>query len=224
MDKMKINKKYIIILIALSIFSLVSLYIYKKYNSPKVVYYAKLEKVSTSGEARFRWYDTKLQKVIDPDNQYSWVFAMPKNVPDDLTTTNKWVRYLQYNNDSIFKITGTKGEADCDYWGKDHCVEDIDVEAIEVLDSGKPMMFNNKQQDEQELTMSKSVCDEILKETTLEPVILFEGKPAKVNFLKYPELNLHRTIISEQVAEGSNFAGHFTFVSWGVAPIVSVTQ
>lgn len=132
MDKMRTNKKFIILVVFLSIFCLVSLYFYRQYKFSQVVYYAKLEKISTSGEARFRWYDTESKKIIDPDNQYSWFWATSKNVPDDLTATNNWVKYLQNNSDSVFKITGTKGKSDCDYWGKDHCVEDINVKSIEV--------------------------------------------------------------------------------------------
>lgn len=148
-------------------------------------------------------------------NQYSWFFAIPVDVPDDLTVTNKWVKYLQNNSDSVFKISGMKGKADCDYWGKDHCVENISVEAIEVLDSGKPMRFSKKQKNDQEPIMSRSVCDDVLKSTILEPVTIFEGKPAKVNFTNDSWLYQFRTTVSEQVAEGPNFAGHFTFVRWG---------
>lgn len=130
---MRTNKKFIILVVFLSIFGLVRLYFYKQHNLPKVVYYAKLKQISTSGDARFFWYDTESKEIVDPDNQYSWFFAMPVGVPDDLTTTTNWVSYLEDNSDSVFKITGTKSKADCDYYDKDHCIEDIDISSIEIV-------------------------------------------------------------------------------------------
>lgn len=46
---------------------LIPFYIYLQYRKNQVVYHARLEKVSSSGEARFRWYDINTQKVVDPD-------------------------------------------------------------------------------------------------------------------------------------------------------------
>lgn len=129
MDKYKKVLTGIFIFIVL----LISFYIYFQFKKSQITYYAKLEKISTSGETRFRWYDTELQKVIDPDNQYSWFFAMPVDVPDDLTATKNWVEYLQNNSDSIFKIIGTKSRPDCDYYDKDHCIENIDISSIEIV-------------------------------------------------------------------------------------------
>ena len=126
------TKQYISIVIMFGIIVLVGYYFFNQYKFPKVVYYAKIEKLSTSGETRFRLYDTNTKKVVDPDNQYSWFFAMPKNVPDDTTATDNWVKYLQENKDSVFKIIGTRSKDDCDYYGSDHCIQDIEVKIIQL--------------------------------------------------------------------------------------------
>ncbi|KKT42647.1 MAG: hypothetical protein UW64_C0016G0009 [Microgenomates group bacterium GW2011_GWC1_44_37] len=109
-----------------------------------VTYYGVVSRISTSGEARFNWYDTNTKRVIDPDNQYAWFWAMPIKVPDDTTLTDKWVKFIQDNKDSVFKITGTKGEDDCDYWGdwtQNKCMQNIDIKTIEVEDGNYKMEF-----------------------------------------------------------------------------------
>ncbi len=108
-----------------------------------IIYYGVVRKNSTSGEVRFRWYDIKTHKVLEPDNQYAWFWAMPINVPDDLALTDKWVKFIEGNRDSVFKITGTKGEDDCVYWqvGQKHCMENIDIKTIEVVGTTKSMEF-----------------------------------------------------------------------------------
>lgn len=67
----------------------------------------------------------------------------------------------------------------------------------------------------QDLVRSKSVCDEMLKSEKLDPVKKFEGAPAQVNFSRFPEAKRYYTVITESAASGPNYAGHFTFVSWG---------
>ena len=106
---------------------------------PLVTYYGYVIRNSGSGEVRFRWYDLETQKpinpynkTIDPYNKYAWFWAMPKDVPNDETITNNWVEFIVENRDSIFKITGTRGEDDCDYFDSEHCIENIDVQSIEV--------------------------------------------------------------------------------------------
>ncbi|MFA6463108.1 MAG: hypothetical protein WCT51_03590, partial [Candidatus Shapirobacteria bacterium] len=106
-----------------------------------VTYYGYVNKISTSGEARFYWYDTKIKKIKDADNQYAWFWAMPIDVPSDSVLTEKWVKFINENIDSVFKITGTRGKNDCSYWGSDHCVEDINVKSIEVVGKNKLIEF-----------------------------------------------------------------------------------
>lgn len=60
-----------------------------------------------------------------------------------------------------------------------------------------------------------SFCDEVLKKTDLELVDMFEGVPSLVNFSSRPEAKLFRTVITKSAENGPNFAGHFTFISWG---------
>lgn len=64
-------------------------------------------------------------------------------------------------------------------------------------------------------TVSKSVCDVVLRKEAIKPVKTFDGVSAKVNFSKDPVIDRFRTTVLEQVEKGPNFAGHFRFVSWG---------
>lgn len=61
---------------------------------------------------------------------------------------------------------------------------------------------------------SVSVCDEVVSKVD-NKVEVFEGKPALVNFDSLPDAKLFRTTITEQSAEGPNFAGHYTVATWG---------
>ena len=67
----------------------------------------------------------------------------------------------------------------------------------------------------QELILSKSVCDEVIQQTKLDPVSMYEGIPTKVNFSSLPEAKKYSTAITIGASYGPNFAGHFTFASWG---------
>ena len=111
-----------------------------KQNNP-VVNYAKVKRISTSGDARFYWYDTDTKLIKNPDDQYAWFFALPPFVPYNEITTNNWVKFINDNIDSVFKISGTKGKDDCDYWDPDHCVENIDIKMIEVVGKNLKMEF-----------------------------------------------------------------------------------
>lgn len=106
-----------------------------------IVYYGYNSKISTSGEARFRYFDIKTNDFVKPETQYSWYWAMPINVPDDTSLTDKWVKFIKDNIDSVFKISGTLGKADCTYWDPDHCVENIDINTIEVVGKNKYLKF-----------------------------------------------------------------------------------
>lgn len=99
----------------------------------QVTYLAKVKKISTSGDAQFWWYDNTSKTIVDPNNQYAWFFALPSDVPKDSEATDKWVKFIQDNQDSVFKITGTRGNDDCEYWGQDHCIENINIKSIELL-------------------------------------------------------------------------------------------
>ena len=67
----------------------------------------------------------------------------------------------------------------------------------------------------QETSISQSVCDEVVKATGLHPVNTYIDKPSAVVFSKDEWLSGFKMTVTEQVAKGPNFAGHFRFVSWG---------
>lgn len=67
----------------------------------------------------------------------------------------------------------------------------------------------------QKQIISKSVCDVVLQKEVVKSVKTFDGVSAKVDFSSDPVLSRFRTTVSEQIAKGANFAGHFSFVSWG---------
>ena len=120
---MKISRLhiYLIILVIITVTII-------KLNLPiYITYYGYLSKISNSGETRFRFTGSDL------NNQYAWFWAMPADVPSDREATDKWIKYLQGNQEATFKITGTKGEDDCDYYGPDHCIENIDEKKIEAI-------------------------------------------------------------------------------------------
>ncbi len=107
----------------------------------QVVYFGTVNKISTSGESRFQRVDKRSLKVVDPNDQYAWFWAMPPIVSDNEKVTDDWVRFIMDNENAVFKITGTRGQEDCGYYGPDHCIENIDVKKIEVVGTNKIMEF-----------------------------------------------------------------------------------
>lgn len=112
-------------------------------SKQQITYYGYVNKISTSGEARFWYFDIKTNDFVKPKTYYSWYWAMPVNVPNDLTLTDKWFKFVNDNINAVFKITGTKGEDDCGYWqfGPKHCMESIDIKTIEVVGKNVLMKF-----------------------------------------------------------------------------------
>lgn len=106
-----------------------------------VTYYAKLKTISTAREARFYWYDTELKNIKSPDDKYAWFWAMPQKFFDDTKISDQWFKFMDDNNDAVFKITGIRLKDDCNYYDSDHCIEDIDVKTIEVVGTNKLMKF-----------------------------------------------------------------------------------
>ena len=72
-----------------------------------------------------------------------------------------------------------------------------------------------------ERVVSTSVCEALIKREyedvrlQPDPVTIYNGKPAKVDFSKDLSYKTYHTEITTQAAEGPNFAGHYTLVSWG---------
>lgn len=84
------------------------------------------------------------------------------------------------------------------------------------IGNGQIFKENNlSKKEEQKTVISKSVCDEMMKTWKLNPIEIYEGKPTKVDFSTYPEAKMFRTTITEQALKGPNFAGHYTFATWG---------
>ena len=77
-------------------------------------------------------------------------------------------------------------------------------------------LFKNIQQESYELNQyPKTVCDVVVEQNEKTNLEIFEGKPEVVDFSTNPEAELYKTTIKEQVAEGANFAGHYTVAAWG---------
>ncbi len=112
-----------------------------KEQKQPVLYYAKLKRWSTSGDMRFYWYDNKTKQIVDSDDPYSWFFALPEVVLNDPNAADQWVKFIQNSKDSVFKITGTRLEDDCDYYGPKYCIESVDIKKIEVVETNKLMEF-----------------------------------------------------------------------------------
>lgn len=62
---------------------------------------------------------------------------------------------------------------------------------------------------------AETVCDAIVQERQKTNIEVYGGDPATVNFESNPDAKLFRTAITEQVAEGANFAGHYVVATWG---------
>lgn len=102
------------------------------YVGSKVTYHAELKRFSTSGDMRFYWYDLRKNQRVNPDDEYSWFFALPPDVPYSDKATDKWVKFIEANKTSIFKIIGRREPDDCGYYGADHCIQSINIEDIEI--------------------------------------------------------------------------------------------
>lgn len=114
--------------------------IYDKNDLNKTVtYYGQVKRNSTSGDTGFFFYDPKLEKR--GDSICDWYWAMPENIPDDLAVTDKWVKFIQENRTSDFKIVGTIKDFDCGYYDSNHCLENIDIKKIEVVGENKAMVY-----------------------------------------------------------------------------------
>lgn len=84
-----------------------------------------------------------------------------------------------------------------------------------IIGMGTQFIHFNAPASKQNSGESKSICDEILKNQQQEPAIKYDEKPAPVNFSKFPEAKQFKTVINKFAALGPNYAGHFTFISWG---------
>lgn len=60
-----------------------------------------------------------------------------------------------------------------------------------------------------------TVCDVVVQDKQKTDIEAYTGEPAPVNFESNLAAVLFRTTITNQVAEGANFAGHYTVATWG---------
>lgn len=96
-----------------------------------IITYGMLSQFSTSGAMKFNYYDIENNKIIN-NNKRSWFWAGPDI--NDKIKLDSFVKYVESNKDSVFKITGKKESDDCGYI-EGICFEDIAVTNIEVIKS-----------------------------------------------------------------------------------------
>jgi len=116
------------IILAFCLVAVILILCFALWMNRSVERYGVLRRFSTSGEARFNYYDIKEGKVLESWEGHPWFFAL---VSED--KTDSYVRYIQENKDSVFKITGKREKEDCDYYGNGICLEDISIKRIEVV-------------------------------------------------------------------------------------------
>lgn len=63
--------------------------------------------------------------------------------------------------------------------------------------------------------VEKSNCELQLENLPKTEFVKYEGKLKKVNFESFPEAKLYHTRITETLAKGVNFAGHYSLAYWG---------
>lgn len=60
-----------------------------------------------------------------------------------------------------------------------------------------------------------TICDLVVENQQNPNIEAYAGKTALVDFESNPDAKLFRTTITAQVAEGANFAGHYSIATWG---------
>lgn len=65
------------------------------------------------------------------------------------------------------------------------------------------------------MSQTKTVCDVAVQEQQKTGLEAFTGEAAAVDFETNPDAKLFRSTITDQVAEGANFAGHYAVATWG---------
>jgi hypothetical protein len=96
---------------------------------PKVERYAVLERFSTAGDMRFKYYDMKNGRVLENRKDYPWFFATVADIKDSKKVDN-YVKYIDDHKEYVFKITGSREKDDCSYFGNGVCLENIKVKDI----------------------------------------------------------------------------------------------
>lgn len=83
------------------------------------------------------------------------------------------------------------------------------------------ILINRIQQQEEVMIKdeTKSKCEKQLATLPDEVIEKFDGTPKPVNFATFPEAKLYYSRITDDVALGANFAGHFTLAEWGCGTV-----
>jgi hypothetical protein len=123
-------RKYIILGFWLITILLIAFFFFQKSNS--VERYGVVRGYSSSGDARFNYYDIERKEVLDSQGGYRWFWALPENMMEE-KSIDEYYNYIRDNSDAVFKIKGSKWEDDCDYYSDGSCLEQILVEEIKVV-------------------------------------------------------------------------------------------
>lgn len=135
---MKKYSLYILIFLLVAIMaSILWVNIHDAGRSSSVERYGVLLRVSTSGDVRFSYYDIEQGRVLDEFEGHPWFFAMIEKM-DDEKIVDDYVKYVQENENAVFKITGEKEPDDCEYYGDSKCLENIRVKNIQAIGDRKP--------------------------------------------------------------------------------------
>jgi hypothetical protein len=108
----------------------IAFFFFQKSNS--VERYGVVRGYSSSGDARFNYYDIERKEVLDSQGGYQWFWALPENMMEE-KSIDDYYNYIRDNSDAVFKIKGSKWEDDCGYYADGSCLEQILVEKIEVV-------------------------------------------------------------------------------------------
>lgn len=96
----------------------------KEQVQEEIVFYGKIRHFSTSGSMKFYYADDiEREKLSNGDSSWFWAY-MSYNDVDYVGTAE---------DNSIFKITGTKASDDCGYIDDATCLEAINVVKIEAV-------------------------------------------------------------------------------------------
>ncbi|MDY0388015.1 MAG: hypothetical protein RBT65_12985 [Methanolobus sp.] len=79
----------------------------------------------------------------------------------------------------------------------------------------KSSEYDKNNQPVLENTQVQTVCDLMVQDQQKSDIEAYKGEPMPVNFESNPDAKLFRTNITNQVAEGANFAGHYAVATWG---------
>lgn len=193
-------KKYSLFIIIIPLILLVSFgFLYLKNN--EVERYGVVFRNSTSGNMRFSYYDIQQNKILDSWDSHPWFFAAIKDL-ENYKSVDDVYNYVKNNENSIFKITGTKEKDDCEYYDNGTCLENITIKEIKSIENTTLKITDTKK------NIPYKFEDYPINNN-------LQGKQAPLNLKSHPRGLQFKTVISNAYKEGPNFAGHYTVAEWG---------